>query len=398
MQSLSRIGGRYPATEGERAMLHAVREHLPEGYVSKIEGFVGYSSPALILGAHMVLLLMLGLLGMLYPKIAWLLCSLVTLSLAGEGTGRFSLLRKLFPRSASYNLVVRKKAEPSLGAVVLAAPLDVPGWRPHRRRWMSRRPFQAVFGAVLLLDVMLALRAVGLWGQATLHLYWVVLGVFAVALLGGVIVHRMGEDHDEASGPAALIELLRRVADRPVPGVDLWVTFMGCSHAFQAGMHSFLTLHRDTLPEPCLVVAIDDPANPPLRAAVSEGLLLMQHHRPTGPALVERLRWAGVVVPPVDFAGVSDARAALVRGYRALALTGGDGPTNPEAVDRAVDVLENLVRLYGEDLARVAVVRPALQELARATAEARARQKVRRRRRSRGDEETDEVPREADAS
>jgi hypothetical protein len=245
-----------------------------------------------------------------------------------------------------------------------------------------------VFGAVLIVDTMLVLRTLAEpWGPRTLELYVSALAVLAVTVIAGSVMHRLGEGSDDGGGPATLIELMRRFREIPVPGVDVWFAFTGCGHAHQGGMHAFLTLHEKTLPEPCLVVALDAPARPPLRAVVSEGSLLAQHHRSTGPALVERLRWAGVAVPPIDRGGATDARAALVRGYRALALSGGDGRANPGAVERAADVVENIVRWYGEDLARVADVRPALQDLARATEEARARALAKRRRRFRKQKE-----------
>ncbi|MBW2254682.1 MAG: hypothetical protein JRI25_08815 [Deltaproteobacteria bacterium] len=384
MDVLSRVTQRYAGTEGERAMLHAIRERLPEGVESRIEGFVSHLSPAFFFGLHVVLVVLAGLLGFWHPALGAVLCALVTLSLAGEGLGRFALLRGLFPKSPSYNLMVREAADPSLGAVVLSAPMDVPAWRPLRRRWLTWRPLQLVFAAVLIVDTMLLLRTLAEpWGPRTLELYVLALVVLAVTVVAGSVMHRLGEGSDDGGGPAALIELMRRFRELPVPGVDIWYAFTGCGHAHQGGMHAFLTLHDKTLLEPCLVVALDAPARPPLRAAVSEGSLLAQHHRSTGPALVERLRWAAVSVPPIDRGGATDARAALVHGYRALALSGGDGIATPEAADQVADVLENIVRWYGEDLARVADVRPALQELARATEEARAKAKERRRRRSR---------------
>jgi len=384
MDALSRVTQRYAGTEGERAMLHAIRERFPDGAESRIEGFVSHLSPAFFFGLHVVLVLLAGILGFWQPALGATLCALVTLSLAGEGLGRFALLRGLYPKSPSYNLVVREAAAPSLGAVVLSTPLDVPAWRPLRRRWSGWRPLQLVFAAVLVVNTMLVLRTLAEpWGPRTLEIYVLALAILAGTVVTGLVMHRLGEGSDDGGGPAALLELMRRFRELPVPGVDIWFAFTGCGHAYQGGMHAFLTLHEKTLPEPSLVVALEAPARPPLRAAVSEGSLLAQHHRSTGPALVERLRWAGVSVPAIDRGGATDARAALVRGYRALALSGGDGAATPEAADRVADVVENIVRWYGEDLARVADVRPALQELARATEEARAKAKARRRRRAR---------------
>jgi len=56
-------------------------------------------------------------------------------------------------------------------------------------------------------------------------------------------------------------------------------------------------------------------------------------------------------------------------GYRAIGLVGGEGPATAEATRRAVEVAETMARWFGDDLARVATNRSALQELARATTE-----------------------------
>lgn len=369
MRSLSEVPHRWAGSEGERAMLHAVRARLPEGADTRIEGFVSHVSPAFILSLHLGLLLACGLLGYWMPKAAAALCAIVTLSLLGEATGRFAILRHLFPKAASYNLVLRQPAEEALGAVVLSAPLDVPAWRPTRRRWQRWRPLQPVFAAAFVVLAMLVLRSLSQpWGPVLIELYVLALLVFVGAILVGAILQRRGEGTDSGGGPAALVELARRFRAAPVPGVDVWIAFTGCGHAWQGGMDAFLALHARSLPDPCLVVALDDPTRPPLHAVVSEGPLFAQHHRPTGPALVERLRWAGVHVPAVDRGVATDARAALIRGYRAVAFSGEDGAPSPEAAEQVADVLENLVRWYGEDLVRVADVRPSLRELAEATA------------------------------
>jgi hypothetical protein len=369
MQVLSTIPDRFAGTEGERSMLHAVRARLPEGIPGKIEGFVAHVSPAFTLGLHAALLLLAGVLGFWNAPLGAFLCALVTLSLMGEGTGRFALIRSLFRKAASYNLVARLPAEPGSGAVVLTAPLDLPAWRPLKRRWLRWRPLQLVFAAALVVTSDLVLRTLAEpWGPRSLEMYVFSLGILGVTVAIGALAHRKAVGADEAGGPAVLIELIRRFTVRPVRGLDVWFAFTGCGRAFQGGIQAFLTLHAKSLPDPCLVVALDDPANPPLSAVVSEGSLWAQHQLPTGPALVERMRWTGLVIPPLDRAGATDARAALEMGFRALAFSGGEGKPTPEAAERVADVLETLVRWYAEDLARVAGTRPALEELARATA------------------------------
>lgn len=366
----SRIEKRLAGSEGEREMLHAVRKRLPDGCIGRIEPFVAHTSPSLVAAAHDLALVFAGLLGLWQPWVGVLVAAFVTASLALEGAGRTSPLRAMLPMSASYNFVVRQKAPGAHGTIVFAAPLDAPPWEPADIPWVrNARPMRLTFGAGALITGILALRTLAEpWGPRSFELYVGSLAVLGVGMLLGVVAHRRpGDGKDDGSGPAAVLELMRRLQREAVPGVDVWFAFTGCARAYQGGMDAFLTLHRRTFQGPVLVVAVADVACAPLSAITAEGPLFTQSHRPTGPALVERLRWAGVQVPSIDYAGATDARAAFVLKYRALAFKGGEDKPSSEAAARAVDVLETISRWFADDLARVAVNRPTLKELARTT-------------------------------
>jgi hypothetical protein len=207
-------------------------------------------------------------------------------------------------------------------------------------------------------------------GTRTFEIYVIALIILASGMALGMLAHRRpGDGKDDGSGPSVVLELVRRLRDQPVPHLDVWFAFTGCGRAYQTGMEHFLALHSKTLVDPVLVIALDDPGRMPLRAVVSEGPLFPQRHRPTGPALIERLGWAGVLVPAIDLTDATDARTAMLQGYRALAVCGGEGPASPEAAGRAADVLETMARWYADDLARIAISKPGLEQLARATTE-----------------------------
>ncbi len=365
LEALSQVPHRFAGSPGERAMLDGVRARLPDGAAARVEGFVAFTSPGLVLGIHAGALLLAALLGLAAPLSGLALGALATASLYAEGTGKRSLLRWILPKQASYNLAVRAAAERPVGTVILTAPLDVPRWRIRGPSWF-RRPLQAVLIAGGVLVGLLALRALALpWGGTGQGIF---VGVFAVLLASfgvGASAHRRpGELAGDASGPAVLLELVRRFRASPVAGVDVWFAFTGCGHAYQNGMHAFLAMRGDRLTKPILVLALDDPGRAPLGAVVTEGPLFPEHHRPTGPALVERLRWAGLQIPSIDHPEVTDARAALRWGYRALALAGGDGLPSAEMAAKAADVTEALVRLYAYDVARTADFAPLVGELA----------------------------------
>jgi hypothetical protein len=355
LAALAAVGRRVAGSEGERQMLHRVRGQLPEGTRARIEGFVAFASPNLVLLLHAALLLAAGVLGFFNAPVAAILCAMVTAHLISESSGRRSLVRWVLPKAASYNLVVPIEQDEALGTVVLVTPLDTPKWRPDRPKWL-KRPLQAVVIAALVVSVLLTLRALAEpWGRPTQGMYIASLIVLGTTVaLTGVAQRRVVGIREDASGSAALLELVRRLHVKPPRGVNIWFVFTGCGHAYQNGMSAFLAMHRQRLVDPTLVVAIDEPGRGQMGAVVSEGQLWAQHHRPTGPALVERLRWAGSEIPEIDHESVTDARAALLFGYRALALVG-TGDDEPTAADTegACDTIEQLVRLYGEDLVRV---------------------------------------------
>ncbi|MFK7929152.1 MAG: hypothetical protein AB8H79_13245 [Myxococcota bacterium] len=387
MNALHAIEGRFAGTEGERAMLHAVRQRMPEeGWLVRVEGLVAHNRPDWVVVGHVVLLIVVGLVGAFYPGWVVPLAALLTASLLGEATGRFVLLRRLVVKAASYNLVAKEQRPQAKGSVVITCNLDVSRWARTRRSGLrlGERAFQAMFWAAIAVTAGMFIRVLGdPFGEATLSVY---LGV--IALLASSAFYRMASRRPapkgagDGSGPAVLLELMRRFAEDPAPDVETWIAFTGCGHADQGGMRNFLDLHRDSLKDPVLVIHLDSPGRSPLIASTAEGPVFAQAHMPTGPALVERLRWAGVDLPETRLYAATDARAARVRGVRSLCLTGGDGDPTPEAAAQATDLVEVMIRWFAEDVAQVAGDRPRLEALGKAlqTMRAEARRGRRRRR------------------
>ncbi|MEM6925899.1 MAG: hypothetical protein AAF602_03135 [Myxococcota bacterium] len=110
LRALSGVAHRYAGTEGEREMLSRVRSRIPDEEKTRIEGFVAYTSPSMVIGLHALALLLVGMTGLFYPMFSAVACALVTLSLVLEGSGRFSVVRRLLLKSASYNLVWRRRS------------------------------------------------------------------------------------------------------------------------------------------------------------------------------------------------------------------------------------------------------------------------------------------------
>ena len=316
----------------------------------------------------LLLIVRFTIIGIWFPGVAAFVCILTSASLVGEGTGRLAMFRTPVPKSPSYNLVVPGSLESAHGTLVLAVPLDVPMWRMSKPSWI-RRPLKMVFISAMLISVLLLLRGMSEpFGVATISLYSGALAVMAISTLIGIVAaRRVGDGRGDGGGAAVALELIRRLRAAPTKGVSVWTVFTGCGRAHQDGVRAFLSLRGDRLPEPVLVVALQDPAQSPLQAVVTEGPLWEQHHRPTGPALVERLRWAGLRVPAIDRAEPTDARGAMILGYRAVAFAGGAGQGSAKQALESADVIETVVRWYDQDLCRLAVDRSGLEDLAMRT-------------------------------
>ena len=345
---------REAGSEGEFAMIDTIKGRIATAEKPRIEGFVGHSSPEVVVGIHALLLLIVGLVGMVQPALAAGICALVTASLVAEGIGTMSAVRWVLRKSPSYNLVAKLPAKDAVGTVVFVAPLDSRRWRPQVAGRMIKRPLKGVLAAALVVTVIVGLRALAEpWGKPTIGLYVGSLAVLAVTMVVGAIAHRR---HYVGSGDvsdlAVVVELLHRFHERPTELLDAYFLFAGCSRAHQDGVHAFIDRREKNFKRPVLFIGLEEPSRVPLAATVSEGSLWAQHHRPTGPALIERLRWAGVKISMMDRPGATNSRAAMARGFRAMTICGGDGQEDLTQVEAAADVAERVARWFEEDLAR----------------------------------------------
>jgi hypothetical protein len=173
--------------------------------------------------------------------------------------------------------------------------------------------------------------------------------------------------NDNLSSVAVLLDLARRLGNRPVSGVRVLLLSTGSEESFSEGMRGFVTRHRDELdPATTRVVALECVGSPHLMLMEGEGMLVMRDHdaslREEIQAAAERAGiglWRGLRLG----AGATDALPALRAGYRAAciaACTDLKTPANyhwptdiPEnldwnTIDAAADVLESLIRGTGE--------------------------------------------------
>lgn len=176
---------------------------------------------------------------------AWLFSAIASvvamLMFWGLVSGRWDVSR-FFPQRPSANLIAVAPAQHApRRTVVLMAHIDTQRatlmWHPKHVRAFGRN-FQLQAGLLILHTLLaIALALSPLWGQA--WLVGVARGVMTlgglVALYGmGVLLHReialpyVQGANDNGSGTAALLTILERLAENPLPDTEVWGVFTAC--------------------------------------------------------------------------------------------------------------------------------------------------------------------------
>jgi Peptidase family M28 len=174
--------------------------------------------------------------------------------------------------------------------------------------------------------------------------------------------------NDNLSAVAVLLDVARRLRNRPVRGVRVLLLSTGSEESFMEGMRGFVRRHRDELdPATTRVIALECVGSPHLMLMEGEGMLVMRDHderlREEIQAAADRAGiglWRGLRLG----AGGTDALPALRAGYRAACIAActelktpanyhwpSDVPENLDwnTIDATGDVLESLIRGLSSD-------------------------------------------------
>ncbi len=341
IDDLVQLKRRLAGSAAEREAIALVARRLETAGESPVlEGFVEVTSAPLNFALHLLLGAAAAGLGWSSPLVGLALVSITLASAVVQLRGRGRGLRWLIPRGASYNVVVRRPAfGRRLATVLVTAHVDV------RRRGfrLTRRIVWPPLIAGLVLAVALLGRALGV---APGLLPWVVL-VAGLALVGGLIVallhHRMPSRKGPGagdSGVAALEELARALAERPLRHLELGLVVTGCGEAHAGGLRALLEQHRhEWAREDTYVVVLESLDRGRLIFGAGETLLHPVSYRHTLPALAERIArqpaWRHVQGRFLD--GFTGALVPTLAGMRSVVLTSvGDPDTATEAPEAAV--------------------------------------------------------------
>jgi hypothetical protein len=392
IRELCSFEGRGPGTDAERRAANMLAGRLRAiGRRAEIEPTYIHPNYALIHAVHVAIALAGSLVGIAQPAIGFGLVLFAATSMYLDLNTRFYLLRRLFFRRASQN-VVSPGANPGAPLrVILVAHYDAArsgyvfgerGATAARRvseRWrLLLGPWRLIFwGAMVPLLPILGLRMAELDAQwlSIIQVIPTVLLILAGFLLIDIALSRIVPGaYDNASGVAGVLSVAAELEADPAPNLDVWVVLTGAEECLDEGFRNWVLAHRGELDrERTVIVNVDSLSYGSIHYEVSEGPVISQAMDPELVELCEALAQAGATEPggalarPLRSPVTTDAIASAIRRLRTIAITGLDegvpppwyhahtdtpDRVNAASLTRATEFVTSLLRLLDRDAGR----------------------------------------------
>jgi hypothetical protein len=342
IRKLCSFEGRLTGTDAERRAASFLAGHM-RGWGRRADVEPTYVHPewSLILALHVLLAVVGSVAAIAVPPLGFALVLVAAASYYWDVQARFYLLRRLFFRRASQNVVSLGKRPGAPARLILCAHYDAArtGWlfRPRALERSARlwrllpggNILGLLFFAIAALLPILGARMAGVeaeWLSLLQLLPTVVLIVSLLPLLDIALSDVVPAANDNASGVATALSLAEEL-DRAELEIDLWVLLTGAEECVAEGMRAFVRSHRDELdPESTYFLNIDTVGYGTVRYITAEGPILTY---PMAPRLVELAE--AVAAADRERGGDYDARAwrhplltdalpAVTRGYPAISL------------------------------------------------------------------------------
>ncbi len=390
VRSLCAIKGRLAGTDAERRAGNMLAKRLADtGRKVRVEPTYVHPQAPLVIAAHVAIAFAGSLVAVAEPVVGFALVLFAATSLYLDLNARIYLLRSLFFRRASQN-VVSPGAKPDAPArVLLVAHYDAAKtgmiFKPKNAERLhsltSFLPFphtRLVFWSVAVMLPMLGARMVGIEsdGIALLQLPPTLMLLVSIFLLVDIQLSDVVPGaNDNASGVAVAMSVAEALDLKPAANLDVWIVLTGGEECGSEGMRSFARAHRKSLDPPTTyVVAIDSVGAGDIRYVASEGLAVSFEMDRRLLELCDAVAEADregenrYDAAPIRHGYTSDALAARVNRLRATAITclepGAIAPARyhtpadlPDALDersmeRAHDFVLDLIRAIDRDAAR----------------------------------------------
>jgi hypothetical protein len=389
IEELCSFEGRWPGTDAERRAAGRLAERL-RGARRKVAIEPTYVHPEgwLVIAAHVGLAIGGSLLALVSAPAGFVAVLLAATSLYLDLNTRVYLIRRLFFRRASQNVVSPGRKPEAPARLILSAHYDAAktgylfGSRAVRllgrlpgRFALVLGPLRVIFwlGVVPLLAISGA-RLAGLDSGALAVLQLLCTALLLVALLFLIDISLsqvVPGACDNASGVAAALSVAEELDRDPPANLDLWVVLTGAEECLAEGMRSFARAHRGEMDlASTFVVNLDSVSFGRPGYQLSEGAIVSSPMDARLVELCDAIASADGETGAVPFrhSFVTDAIAAHVAGFRAITIEGrengaivppyhhthADSPENldEDALTRAVDFTIQLARQLDRDVAR----------------------------------------------
>jgi Peptidase family M28 len=264
IRRLCSFEGRRAGTDAERRAAGELAQRLRDaGRRVDVEPTYVHPQYALVQALHLVVAIAGSLVSLALPPLGFGLVLFAAVSMYLDLNTRFYLLRRVFFRRASQNVLSRGNRPEAPARVILCAHYDAAqtgrafdprsierGARLQASLPFPLGPFRILFWSIALLLPPLGARMAGLEGE------WIsiVQLVPTLILIGGVFLlvdialsPVVPGANDNASGVATVLSVATELDGEPPEHLDVWVLLTGAEECLQEGMRSFVRAHRDEL-------------------------------------------------------------------------------------------------------------------------------------------------------
>jgi hypothetical protein len=263
IRRLCSFEGRRAGTDAERRAANDLAERLQGmGRRADVEPTYVHPQWAVVHAIHCALGVAGSLIALESPPVGFGLVLAAAISMYLDLNARFYLLRRLFFRRASQNVLSRGRRPDAPATVILCAHYDAaqsgrafdPAWVATAARVQSTvrflGPFRLLFWSLALLVLPLGARLADL-GGAWISLIQLpptlVLIVGTFLLIDIALSPTVPAANDNASGVATALSVAGELDREPPGSLDVWVLLTGAEECLQEGMHAFLRSHRKEL-------------------------------------------------------------------------------------------------------------------------------------------------------
>ena len=386
--------GRWPGTDAERRAAGWLAERLRRsGRRVALEPTYVHPEYSLVIAAHLLLAVAGSLIALVLAPLGFLLVLVSATSLYLDQNTRLYLIRSLFFRRASQNIVSPGTNPAAPLRLILSAHYDaaktglVFGPRSTAGAKRLSETARVILGPIRLLFwagivPLLALTAARLGGIDSDWLGFAQLVPTAICLISIALLLDIALSgivpgaYDNASGVAAVLSVAERLEAEPPSHLDTWIVLPGAEECNAEGMARWVSSHRRELdPERTVFINIDSVSYGDPHYLTSEGAIVSYNLDRRMIELCEAIASSDregegrYRAHPLRIPFHSDALPAHTRGFRAISIIGvKDGVSPPyyhthadtpdelddDAMQRAVDFTVELVRQVDRDAGRLA--------------------------------------------